>query len=49
MVGLFASVVLWEDISRSVVFQIMLEIFQWVVGLRYGESFVSVRNGQAVV
>ena len=49
MVGLIAFVILWEDVPHNVVFEIMLGIFQWVVGRRDGESFVSVGNGQAVV
>ena len=49
MVGLIAFVVLWKDIPRSVVSEIMLVIFQWVVDPGYGESPVSVRNGQALI
>ena len=49
MVGLIAFVILREYIPRTVVFVIMREIFQWVVGSRYSEGFVSVGNGQAVV
>ena len=49
MVGLIALLIWWEDVPHSVVFEIMLQIFQWVSGPRDGESFVSVGNGQASV
>ena len=49
MVWLIAFIVLREYIQRSVVFEIMFEIFRWVMSPRYGEGFVSVGNGQAVV
>ena len=49
MVRLIAFVIVQEDIPRSVVFEIMFETFHWVMSPCYGEGFVSVADGQAVV